>query len=210
MAVQAMVVAPDRGGHATFPFMRGCELIRECLLRSTKAHLDLPFVPAASAIGGDIQAIHEVVLIRDEIVLSNRRARRFRVDCHVPPVHCDGSGTVLTCFRRKESETFKCSTMRSRWWFPSGMDTVSGRTRCHTVPRGPRHHAASVSGARRKAATAHAMRRAPFSSVVPERLRPRLPPNVTFEPLSQPLPVPEFDLKFLRRKSPAGRAPAAC
>jgi len=58
------------------------------LLQSTEGHLDLPFVPTASAIGGQIHAIQPMVVIDDVIVLSTRR-RPFRHDADIPSVHFD-------------------------------------------------------------------------------------------------------------------------
>ena len=72
-----------------FLLRRGNPVEQHPLLQSSKDHLHLPLVPAASAIGGHIQAINEVVVIRDEVVLSNHRAWRLRDDRDIPLVHCD-------------------------------------------------------------------------------------------------------------------------
>src|SRR5262245_49696025 len=60
-----------------------------------KGHLDLPFLPGVSTIGGHIQAINKVVEIRDQIVLSNRHVWRFREDCDISAVSVDRSADAI-------------------------------------------------------------------------------------------------------------------
>jgi hypothetical protein len=65
------------------------------LLRSTEGHLNLPFVPITSSIGGRVQAIDEIVVIHNAIVLSTHRIGRTRDDCNTRPVHGDRSGSII-------------------------------------------------------------------------------------------------------------------
>ena len=69
-------------------------LSRILLLRPPKGHLDLPFIPTASAIGGQVHAIHPMVMIHDLVVLSNRR-RPFRHDSDILSVHFDRAGSTI-------------------------------------------------------------------------------------------------------------------
>src|SRR5437667_12295666 len=73
---------------------RGGPLANPPLLRSPKCHLNLPFVPTASAIGGQVDAIHPMVLIHNLVVLSTRR-RSFSHDSDIPSVHFDRAGATI-------------------------------------------------------------------------------------------------------------------
>ena len=61
----------------------------------------MPFLPAVSAIGGHIQAINEVVVIRDQIVLSNRHLWISRDDFDISPIDVDRSGNTIDLFSQE-------------------------------------------------------------------------------------------------------------
>ena len=85
--------------------------IVHALLHSTKGHLDLPFVPTASTIGGQIQAIHPIILIDDAIVLPTV-VGPSETTVTVGPSTLTEPERPLTCFRRNDSETFRNSTIQ--------------------------------------------------------------------------------------------------
>ena len=62
-----------------------CGVVR--LSQAPKRHHHASFFPGASAVGGDIEAVDEVVAVRDQVMLPNRDVRRPRQDSDVPPVY---------------------------------------------------------------------------------------------------------------------------
>jgi Tol biopolymer transport system component len=75
------------------------EVIRK-LLRSTQAHLDLPFIPGASTIGRQVEAVHPMVPIHDAVDLSTLR-RPFHHDADFGSVHFDRTGASIDLFSQE-------------------------------------------------------------------------------------------------------------